>query len=187
MSEQSSNRRPPARIDRNWLQLAAAWDREASARLRVSPDRGAAFGLAWLGAHLGDGYLWFSLAGLSLWLGDEALRGGVLRWIISMAIGGMITTSTKFILRRQRPEEQDGFYSVKYDRHSFPSGHATRMGTIAAWGSILFPGLAWAAIGVALWTAWSRVALGIHFLLDVVIGLGIGVVTSLLVLVIMSR
>jgi len=79
VSEQPPNRRPPARIDRDWLHLAAAWDRKASARLRVSPDRGAAFGLAWLGAHLGDGYLWFTLAGLGLWLGDEVLRRGVLR------------------------------------------------------------------------------------------------------------
>jgi undecaprenyl-diphosphatase len=187
VSEQPANRGPSARTDRDWLDVAAAWDRRTSARLRGVTRRRAGFGLAWLGAHLGDGYLWFTLAGLGLWLGDEGLRRGVLRWIISMAIGGIITTSTKFILRRKRPEEQDGFYSVKYDRHSFPSGHATRMGTIAAWGSILFPGLAWAAIGVALWTAWSRVALGIHFLLDVVIGLGIGVVTSLLVLVIMGR
>ena len=121
------------------------------------------------------------MAALGLWLGDDPLRRGVLLWIISMAVGGSLTTSSKFILRRQRPQEQHGFYSVKYDRHSFPSGHATRMGAVATWGAILFPGYAWVFIGVSLWTAWSRVALSVHYLLDVVIGLTIGVATSLLI------
>ena len=164
-----------------WRSRVGAWDRAVSARLQVTRDARLPFGLAWLGAHLGDGYLWFALAALGLWLGDDSLRRGVLLWIISMTVGGSLTTSSKFILRRQRPQEQKGFYSVKYDRHSFPSGHATRMGTVAVWGALLAPDFAWAAIGVSLWTAWSRVALGVHFLLDVVIGLAIGAVTSLLI------
>jgi len=177
-----NDQRPPSQPARVSLRSrAAAWDQQRSARLRLLPDRALGYGLAWLGAHLGDGYLWFTLAALGLWLGGGPLRRGLLLWVISMAVGAIITTSTKFILRRQRPQEQSGFYSVKYDQHSFPSGHATRMGTVAVWGAIRFPGLAWAAIGLALWTAWSRVALGIHFLLDVIIGLGIGAVASLLV------
>lgn len=166
---------------RTWRSRIGAWDRARSARLVVTRHGDARYGLAWLGAHLGDGYLWFTLAALGLWLGDDPLRRGVLLWIISMAVGGSLTTSSKFILRRQRPQEQHGFYSVKYDRHSFPSGHATRMGAVATWGAILFPGYAWVFIGVSLWTAWSRVALSVHYLLDIVIGLTIGVATSLLI------
>jgi undecaprenyl-diphosphatase len=122
-----------------------------------------------------------AVAVVALWLGDAALRRGILGWIISMAIAGAVTTSTKFILQRRRPHEQDGFYSVKYDQHSFPSGHATRMGTIATWGLLLFPGWGWLLVALAAWTSWSRVALRVHYLADVVSGLLIGGLVSLLV------
>ncbi len=173
---------PPPSPPGAWRQRVGALDRRWSARLRVGRPAGPRYRLAWLGAHLGDGYLWFGLAALALLQADPVLRRNTLLWILSMAIAGAITTSTKFILRRQRPQKQSGFYSVKYDQHSFPSGHATRMGTIAVWGAVFLPGFAWAALAIALWTAWSRVALGVHYLADVAIGLAIGALTSLVVL-----
>lgn len=166
---------------RTLRQVLGDADRRLSARLQLDEQRGAAYRLAWLGAHLGDGYLWVAVAAVALWLGDAALRRGILGWIISMAVAGAVTTSTKFILQRRRPHEQDGFYSVRYDQHSFPSGHATRMGTIATWGLLLFPGWGWLLAALAAWTSWSRVALRVHYLADVVSGLVIGSLVSLLV------
>ncbi|QLQ07777.1 MAG: phosphatase PAP2 family protein [Anaerolineae bacterium] len=129
----------------------------------------------------GDGYLWVVVAALALWLGDAAQQRGTWGWIISMAIAAAITTSTKFVLQRRRPHTQGGFYSVKYDQHSFPSGHATRMGTIAVWGLLLLPGWGWLLVVLAVWTSWSRVALRVHFLADVVSGLLVGCLVSLVV------
>lgn len=174
---------PPGPVDttRNLREMLGDADRRLSARLQLTANQGAVYRLAWLGAHLGDGYLWVVLALLSLWLGDAALRRGIWGWVISMAVAAAITTSTKFVLQRRRPHEQDGFYSVKYDQHSFPSGHATRMGTIATWGPLLFAGWGWLLVGLAVWTAWSRVALRVHYLADVIIGLLIGGLVSWLV------
>ena len=156
-------------------------DRRLSARVQLDEPSGVTYRLAWLGAHLGDGYLWVVVAALALWLGDAAQQRGTWGWIISMAIAAAITTSTKFVLQRRRPHTQGGFYSVKYDQHSFPSGHATRMGTIAVWGLLLLPGWGWLLVVLAVWTSWSRVALRVHFLADVVSGLLVGCLVSLVV------
>ncbi len=179
---------PPADQPRLGTRLRRAIgdaDRQLSARLQLDDRQRFAFRLAWWGAHLGDGYVWFVVALAALWLGDVALRRGILGWIISMALAGAITTSTKFVLRRRRPHEQGGFYSVKYDQHSFPSGHATRMGTIAVWGLLLFSGWGWLLVGLAAWTSWSRVALRVHYLLDVVSGLLVGGVVSWVVWIVL--
>lgn len=159
-------------------QVIGEADRRFSARLQVDASRRVAYRVAWWGAHLGDGYVWIAVAVAALWFGDAALRRGIAGWIISMVVAGAITTSTKFVLRRRRPHDQDGFYSVKYDQHSFPSGHATRMGTIAVWGLLLIPGWGWLLVLLAAWTSWSRVALRVHYLLDVISGLVIGSVVS---------
>lgn len=176
----------PADTTRTLRQVLGQSDRYLSARLQLANRQGAAYRLAWLGAHLGDGYVWVVVAVVALWLGDAALRRGLWGWIISMAVAAAITTFTKFVLQRRRPHDQMGFYSVRYDQHSFPSGHATRMGTIATWGPLLLPGWGWLLVGLAVWTAWSRVALRVHFLADVVIGLLIGCLVSLLVWRVMS-
>lgn len=171
---------------RHLRRLIGDADRHLSARLQLRERRGASYRLAWLGAHLGDWYVWVLVAVVALWLGDVTLRRGLWGWIISMVIAGVITTSIKFVLQRRRPHEQGGFYSVKYDQHSFPSGHATRMGTIATWGLILFPGWGWLLVGLAVWTSWSRVALRVHYPADVIGGLLVGCVVSILVWQVMS-
>ncbi len=136
-----------------------------------------------VGAHLGDGPLWLALwlGGLWYWRHDPRLFWGILAWVGSAALGALVTYTVKFTVRRQRPREMSGFYSRKYDAHAFPSGHATRMGTVALWGSLLFP--QWAALFwlISLWCIFSRAALGVHYLGDVVVGFLVGLGSALLV------
>jgi len=167
-----------------WVPLAgrlADWDRAISQRWQQS-GKGRVYLWAVLGAHLGDGWVWVLTLVLALALTSSADRSLVWRWAISMAVAGGITTSFKFIWRRRRPLQRSGFYSRTYDRHSFPSGHATRMGTVAAFMPALFPKWGWLALFVVLWVGWSRVALGIHYLLDVAVGFTVGLIVSLIVL-----
>ncbi len=136
-----------------------------------------------LGAHLGDGPLWLLLwmAGLWYWRGQGHMTRGILAWVGSAALAAAVTYGIKFTVRRRRPQEIGGFYSRRYDAHAFPSGHATRMGTVAIWGTVLFP--QWAPLFwvVSLWCILSRAALGVHYLGDVVVGFLIGAGVSLLV------
>jgi undecaprenyl-diphosphatase len=135
-----------------------------------------------LGAHLGDGWLWILVLILEWLFVPPDRRPLVARWGIAMLLAGGITTSMKFLWRRQRPVQIGGFYSQTYDQHSFPSGHATRMGTVVVFMPTLNPWWGWLALPIALWVAWSRVALGVHFLLDVVVGLALGMSISLIAL-----
>jgi len=46
---------------------------------------------------------------------------------------------------------------------------------------LLCPGYGWLFPPCALLVAWARVALGVHYFLDVVVGLAIGLATALAV------
>ncbi len=170
---------------RRWplVQQITEWDRAISRRWR-QVGQGRARRWAVLGAHLGDGWVWVLLLLLMLLLLPSTRRPWVWRWAISMAVAGGITTSLKFLWRRQRPSQIGGFYSQDYDRHSFPSGHATRMGTVVVYMPLLLSRWGWLSLPIALWVGWSRVVLGVHYLLDIVVGMALGIVVSLVVLVV---
>ena len=107
------------------------------------------------------------------------LRGQILVWLLASLVGALVTYSIKFLLKRPRPTEIDGFYSKGYDRHAFPSGHATRMGTLPVMGAWLFPPLGPLFWVISLACIWARVALGVHFLADVLVGWLIGAAVGL--------
>ncbi|GEM_PF-36473 len=140
--------------------------------------------LALVGAHLGDSWLWALVAGL-LWRrasqlpapADQARKRLLLAWVGTL-VGGMgLALAIKQRLRRARPGTGALLYGGGPDVHSFPSGHGVRAGILKAWASALLPGAGpWAWL-LALWIGWSRVALGIHYVGDVLVGfiLGLGV------------
>ncbi len=166
---------------REWLGRAARWDGRVSARLRVD-QQPILRAIATIAAHLGDGPLWFVLWGAGMVYFQPPLRWQILLWVLASLVAAVVTYSIKFALKRPRPAEISGFYSKTYDRHAFPSGHATRMGTLPILGSWLFPPLAPLFWAISLVCIWARAALGIHFLGDVVVGWVIGAGVSLAVL-----
>jgi undecaprenyl-diphosphatase len=160
------------------LNRLVALDNSLSARLTLTKEAGLRRTIAVLGAHLGDGPLWFAIAVAAFWLGDEATRHFVLLTAVATSVAGLQTTALKFLTRRGRPREMTGFYSTKYDRHSFPSGHATRVACLATVFSRQFPCWAIVFYASALFVALCRVALGIHYISDVLVGLAVGFLAS---------
>jgi undecaprenyl-diphosphatase len=160
------------------LNRLRALDNSLSARLTLTKGAGLRRMVAVLGAHLGDGLLWFVIAVIAFWLGSEATRHFVLLAAVTTVVAGTMTTGLKFLVSRGRPREMTGFYSTKYDRYSFPSGHATRVACLATVFSHQFP--CWAVIfyASALFVAICRVALGIHYVSDVIVGLAVGFLAS---------
>ncbi len=168
-----------------WLKQWEALDRQWSGRLRVN-ERPFWKGVATIAAHFGDGPLW-----LTLWLAGALYFGPPTRWRLLLWLGAslvaaVVTYSIKFTLKRPRPSEIDGFYSKSYDRHAFPSGHATRMGTLPVLGAWIFPPLAPLLWFVSITCILARVALGIHYLGDVLVGWLIGALVSLIILALAS-
>jgi undecaprenyl-diphosphatase len=160
------------------LNRMVALDHSLSARLTLTEETGWRRTAAVLGAHLGDGPLWFGIAAVALGLGDKATRHFVLLAAVAAIAAVGLTTILKLLIRRTRPREATGFYSTKYDRHSFPSGHATRVACLAMIFSHQFPRWAVVFYASAFFVVLCRVALGIHYVSDVLVGLAIGFLAS---------
>jgi undecaprenyl-diphosphatase len=130
-------------------------------------------------AHTGDGAVWIAI-GAGLGLIDQP--GPALRIEITVFTLIAIVAALKIVVRRRRPTGERGKLYFEMDAHSFPSGHAARMAGLAVTLGALNPAL---AIGLAIWAALvslARVALGIHYLLDVAVGAGLGIGAAIVIL-----
>ncbi len=159
---------------RSAWQWLADTDRRWSAALTLPATSRVGRRLVAVGAHLGDSLLWLLVAPFVYLFGSPAVRQTVLvaGGAVLVAVG--LTSLIKYRLRRQRPHDLGGFYSRSHDLYSFPSGHATRMAAIAVVAGARHPHGAAAWYALALLVAACRVTVGIHYLSDVLAGLGIG-------------
>ncbi len=158
-------------------------DERLSEKMRVAEKPGALRSLAVFFAHSGDSWFW-AMALLLLWLvSDSSWRRWEVVEFVSISVLIVVVMAVKFLVRRKRPEGEWGGIYRNTDPHSFPSGHAARAFLIAVIGAALGP--AW--LGAALWVwaplvAVARVAMGVHYVSDVVAGAALGVVIALLCL-----
>jgi undecaprenyl-diphosphatase len=169
------------------------WDAALSHLLAMTPGAVKPDSLrrlvATVGAHLGDSWLW-ALMTLLLWRWWRSSPRGPARplwgWAVSLLGGAMLTLAVKRRIRRRRPQVSPLLHGLPLhgpgaDEYSFPSGHAVRWGVIAAWSSRFVPYGTLLAWPLALWTGWSRVHLGIHYVGDVVAGYAVGALVGWLV------
>ena len=157
------------------------FDARLSDRLRVAEQPGLLRTLAVFFAHSGDSWLWGAglillwLLSTSLWKRWEAVEFfGI--WVLAA-----IVLCIKFLVRRRRPEGEWGGIYRNTDPHSFPSGHAARAFFIAALAIGLGP--AWLAALLCVWAplvSLARVAMGVHYVSDVLAGAVLGVVAALI-------
>lgn len=104
---------------------------------------------------------------------------------ISILVTGVLTTSLKFAIHRERPFKKYDFIHAKdkVGPFSFPSGHTSLAFATATSISLAYP--QWYVIGPAYLfaglAAYSRMYLGVHFPIDVLGGIVIGIGSSILV------
>jgi len=155
------------------IELDAEWSR----RLRVAEKPGALRTLAAVMAHSGDS--WFWLIGLViLWMvGNEVWRWRALVLAISIVVMAVVVMAIKFTIRRRRPEGEWGAIYRNTDPHSFPSGHAVRAVMLAV--LVISLGPIWMGVLLVIWAplvGLARVAMGVHYLSDVLAGMVFGLV-----------
>jgi membrane-associated phospholipid phosphatase len=136
-------------------------------------------------AHLGDGLLVFGGMALAYWWGWQfkipLLEKVVFVSLMNLLITAWIVFGIKYTVKRQRPRNPSGFASIRYDKYSFPSGHAARLSCLAM--TILpYNRTLGLALGLlALVVAAARVAIGVHYLSDVLVGLVVGVLVAVII------
>ncbi len=161
-------------------------DARWSQRLRVAERPGALRAAAGVLAHSGDSWFWGAGLALVWGLGGPAVKAWALRLLGAILVTAVLVMALKLGIRRRRPDGEWGSIYRLTDPHSFPSGHAARAALlavlIAAWGP------AWLAPIVVVWTplvALARVAMGVHYLSDVVAGAALGLLAGVAALVLL--
>lgn len=133
--------------------------------------------------HLGDyGALWIAAALLMLFF--RRTRRPAAQMLLTLAIESLLcNTLLKPLIGRPRPYELSSkvrpLIAPPADR-SFPSGHTAS--SIAAAVSLLFAGSSlWkAALPTALLIAWSRMYICVHFVTDILGGIGAGLLSAVM-------
>jgi undecaprenyl-diphosphatase len=167
-----------------WEQLLSL-DARLSAQLRVAERPGLLRTCAAFLAHSGDSWFWWAGLALLWWRGNQFWRPWALTVLFSIIGLAVIVLAIKFTIRRRRPQGEWGGMYRSTDPHSFPSGHAARAILIGVLAIGLGPG--WLAILLGVWAplvALARVAMGLHYLSDIVAGAVLGAIAGGIVLLI---
>jgi undecaprenyl-diphosphatase len=170
------------RANHDGLRKLLETDAQLSARLAV-PD-GLPRWLSIIVAHSGDSPLWLAAGTSALLWGIPFWKALGLRVLLANLIGSAVSAGLKFLFRRTRPPGPPSGLYARFDQHAFPSGHATRLGCmIATLVPVLPP---WAAGLLVIWSllvGLLRVALQIHYLLDIIAGMAIGGLIGVVLLI----
>lgn len=113
----------------------------------------------------------------------------------AIALSGIAVNILKLLFARARPVLLDSlgaydFFSrwgTGYDFTSFPSGHATTMGALAAILVLWFPRLGLLTVPACFIFAASRVASGAHFPSDVIAGFSLGLLFAVFLARLLAR
>ncbi len=158
------------------LQRLNDFDERISASLRITPQEGPLFRVAAFIAHTGDSWFWCGPLFL-FWLFAKGEQERTLAyWGGSIALTACFVFVLKRLIARARPEGEWGNVYRRTDPYSFPSGHAVRAGVILMLAFHTFDQPLLLA-GFCLWAVLmilSRVATGVHYLLDVLAGFLLG-------------
>ncbi|WKZ40179.1 MAG: phosphatase PAP2 family protein [Anaerolineales bacterium] len=162
---------------RNILEL----DARLSSQMRVAEKPGFLRNLAIFFAHSGDSWFWALALIIAWFFSNSAWRQWETVEFFGIAGLAAVVLAVKFMVKRKRPEGEWGGIYRNTDPHSFPSGHAARAFLIAVIASALAP--SWLAAVLWLWAplvALARVAMGVHYVSDIVAGAILGSIVALL-------
>lgn len=163
------------------LQRVLEIDAQLSQKMRVAEKPGALRVISIFFAHSGDSWFW-AIALIALWMrGDSFSKKWAVIQFVCISVLIVLVMSIKFLVRRRRPEGEWGGIYRNTDPHSFPSGHAARAFLIAVVASGLGP--VGAAIILWIWAplvALARVAMGVHYISDIIAGTALGIAVALI-------
>jgi undecaprenyl-diphosphatase len=128
--------------------------------------------------RLGDGWLWYALGLIILFVGGEKRFIAVGSGLAASLAGILVFRQLKLVSKRPRPYQVEPHcwaMVTPQDRFSFPSGHSMTAFSITVSVGHFYPDLQVVLLMLALSIAASRIILGMHYLTDVVAGAAIGI------------
>lgn len=136
--------------------------------------------------------VWIALCAVALWhgRGDKASRRVVVLTFASLLLAEIANVLLKTAFARPRPAEVLTHVNLLLpglSGYSFPSAHATRSFAAAYALSQYFTRWRWGLYGLAALVAFSRVAVGAHFLSDVIGGAALGMLIGWVIVKAVSR
>jgi len=165
---------------RQIVQDVLEFDRTWSSFFRIAERPGLLRNLATFFAHSGDSWFW-GIAMVLLWLVANLFwRQWAVYELFWISMLAALVMALKFTIRRQRPVGEWGAIYRNTDPHSFPSGHAARAFLIAVLATFLGP--IWLAVILWIWAplvSMARVAMGVHYVSDVIAGAILGVFVAM--------
>ena len=156
-------------------------DARLSNQMRVAEKPGALRAIAVFFAHSGDSWFW-AIGLFAVWISGSSFWK---EWAVvqfgSISVLAVLVLLVKFRVKRRRPEGEWGRIYRSTDPHSFPSGHAARAFLIATITTALGP----PGLAIALWiwaplVSLARVAMGVHYVSDVVAGALFGMIVAVI-------
>jgi len=157
------------------------FDASASAKMRVAETPGVLRTIATIFAHSGDSWFCLTALGVLWFFGTGYWKWRAIILGIAILITAVLVLAIKFSVRRQRPQGEWGEIYRSTDPHSFPSGHATRAFMLATMALLLGP--AWFGLALIIWAplvALARVAMGVHYVSDVAVGMVLGILMGII-------
>ena len=128
---------------------------------------------------------------LALALGRPVPRSGALQVVLAMALAWCLARAVQAAVPLPRPFALHlGTLWLPHSASaSFPSTHATVAFAFGMSIAILARGWTWrlAALAIALWVAWSRICLGVHFPSDILAGALCGTLSAVVVALVLRR
>jgi undecaprenyl-diphosphatase len=135
-------------------------------------------------SHAGTwGAVWLVLAAV---LGVALRRPPIFVWtLVAAGLAEIVSEALKAVFHRARPLAEA--LVTKPHSHSFPSGHSTTAFACATVLAVMVPRLLGLFFVLAAAIAWSRVYVGVHYPLDVLVGAALGVAIGLVVIRVLPR
>ncbi len=131
-----------------------------------------------LATRAGDGWLWGMIAIAVLLSSDPERFRAIAAAACAVAVGIVFFHKIKRLVGRIRPRDIEPHCwadIVTRDKFSFPSGHSTTAFAVAFSLGSFYPEIMPVLLVLAANVAVSRVVIGMHYLSDVVVGSGMGV------------